>query len=63
VTTLQDGVLIGTAWVESVQSAIPQLEEHWASPDFFNAGETPTITFRSTDIRVADDGTAESTAS
>lgn len=57
--TLEDGVLVGTAWVESVQTAIPQLKAHLVSPDFFNAAETPTITFRSTDIRVADDGTAE----
>ena len=57
--TLEDGVLVGTAQVDSVRTAIPQLNEHLVSPDFFNAVETPTITFRSTDIRVAQDGTAE----
>lgn len=57
--TLVDGVLVGAAQVESVRTAIPQLNEHLVSPDFFNAAETPTITFRSTDIRVAGDGTAE----
>jgi polyisoprenoid-binding protein YceI len=57
--TLEDGVLVGTAWVESVKTAIPQLKEHLVSPDFFNAAETPTITFRSTDTQVADDGTVK----
>jgi polyisoprenoid-binding protein YceI len=52
-------VLVGTAQVESVNTAIPQLKQHLVSPDFFNASETPTITFRSTDIRVAHGGTAE----
>ena len=57
--TLEDGVLTGTAHVKSVATALPQLKEHLLSADFFNAAETPTITFRSTDIRIADDGTAE----
>lgn len=57
--TLEDGVLVGTAQVESVRTAIPQLNEHLVSPDFFNAAETPAITFRSTTIRVAGDSTAE----
>jgi polyisoprenoid-binding protein YceI len=57
--TLKDGVLIGTAQVASVKTANPQLKESLMSPDFFNVAETPAITFRSTDIRVADDGTAE----
>jgi len=56
---LEDGVLVGTAQVESIKTAIPQLKEHLVSPEFFNAAETPTITFRSTEIRVAEDGTAE----
>jgi polyisoprenoid-binding protein YceI len=56
---LEDGVLVGTAQVESVKTAIPQLKEHLVSPEFFNAAETPAITFRSTDIRIGDDGTAE----
>lgn len=56
---LEDGVLIGTAYVESVKTAIPDLKQHLLSPDFFNAAETPTITFRSSDIRLAGDGTVE----
>jgi polyisoprenoid-binding protein YceI len=57
--TLEDGVLVGTAQVESVKTAIPELKGHLLSPDFFNAAETPTIGFRSTDIRIADDGGVE----
>lgn len=56
---LQDGVLVGTAHVDSVKTAIPDLKAHLLSPEFFNAEETPTVEFRSTDIRVAEDGTAE----
>jgi polyisoprenoid-binding protein YceI len=51
---LEDGVLTGTAQVESVKTAIPDLKSHLLSPDFFNAEQTPTVTFRSTDIRIAD---------
>jgi polyisoprenoid-binding protein YceI len=56
---LEDGVLSGTAQVDSVKTVIPQLKEHLLSPDFFNATETPTITFRSTNMRLGDDGGAE----
>jgi polyisoprenoid-binding protein YceI len=56
---LQDGVLTGIAQVESLKTAIPDLKGHLLSPEFFNAAETPTIEFRSTDIRVAQDGSAE----
>jgi polyisoprenoid-binding protein YceI len=56
---LQDGVLTGIAQVDSIKTAIPDLKGHLVSPDFFNAAETPTIEFRSTDIRVAQDGSAE----
>ncbi len=56
---LEDGVLTGTAQVESVKTAIPDLKQHLLTPDFFNASETPTVEFRSTDIRIADDGDAE----
>jgi polyisoprenoid-binding protein YceI len=56
---LEDGVLTGTAQVDSVKTAIPDLKAHLLAPDFFNAEETPTITFRSTDIRPAADGTVE----
>lgn len=56
---LEDGVLVGTVQVESVKTAIPDLKGHLLSPEFFNASETPTIDFRSSDIRVADDGSVE----
>jgi polyisoprenoid-binding protein YceI len=56
---LEEGVLVGTAQVESVKTAIPDLHAHLLSPEFFNAAETPTIAFRSTEIRIADDGSAE----
>jgi polyisoprenoid-binding protein YceI len=53
---LEDGILVGTAQVESIKTPIPPLKDHLLSPEFFNAGETPTITFRSTDIRIAEGG-------
>ena len=57
--SLEDGVLEGTARVDSVKTAIPPLKEHLLSPEFFNASEAPTITFRSSDIRLGEDGNAE----
>ena len=57
--TLGDGVLTGIAQVESVKTAIPDLKQHLLSPDFFNASETPTVEFRSIDIRIAGDGDVE----
>ena len=56
---LEHGVLIGMAQVESIKTAIPDLRGHLLSPDFFNAAETPTVGFRSTDIRLGEDGSAE----
>jgi polyisoprenoid-binding protein YceI len=56
---LEDGVLAGIVQVESVKTAIPQLKEHLLAPDFFNAAESPTISFRSTDITLGGDGSAE----
>jgi polyisoprenoid-binding protein YceI len=56
---LEDGMLSGIAQVESVKTAIPDLKQHLLSPDFFNASETPTVEFRSTDIRIAGDGDVE----
>jgi polyisoprenoid-binding protein YceI len=56
---LTDGVLVGTAQVESIKTAIPDLKGHLVSADFFNASETPTVSFRSTEIRIAEDGSAE----
>lgn len=57
--TLEEGVLTGTAQVDSIRTAIPQLKEHLLAPEFFNAQETPTIAFRSTDMRLSGDGSAE----
>lgn len=56
---LQDGVLAGTAQVESIKTAIPDLKAHLLGPDFFNAAQTPTVEFRTTDIRIGEDGSAE----
>jgi polyisoprenoid-binding protein YceI len=55
---LEDGVLTGTVHVDSITTAIADLKGHLLSPDFFNATETPTIEFRSSDIRVAENGDA-----
>lgn len=57
--TLDDGVLTGVAQVESVKTALPQLKEHLLSSDFFNAAESPTISFRSTAIALGGGGSAE----
>lgn len=56
---LSDGVLVGTAQVDSVVTAIPDLKAHLLSPDFFDAEQTPTVTFQSRDIRPGDDGSVE----
>ena len=57
--TLEDGVLTGVAQVESVKTAVAQLKEHLLGPEFFNAAESPTIRFRSNEISVGADGSAE----
>lgn len=57
--SFEDGVLVGTAQVESINVPIADLKGHLLSPEFFNAAETPTVAFRSTDVAVADDGSAE----
>ena len=56
---LQDGVLTGTAQVDSIKTVIPQLKEQLLSSEFFNAQDAPTIEFRSTDMRLGEDGNAE----
>jgi len=56
---LADGVLTGTADVASIQVDEPSFKGHLLAEDFFNAEATPTITFRSTEIRPADDGSVE----
>jgi polyisoprenoid-binding protein YceI len=57
--TLADGVLTGVAQVASIETGIPDLTGHLLSPNFFDLERTPTIGFRSTGIRVAEDGRAE----
>jgi polyisoprenoid-binding protein YceI len=56
--SLADGILDGSAQVDSVKTAIPPLKDHLLSPEFFNAAEAPAITFRSSDIRLGEDGSA-----
>lgn len=36
--------------VESIQTGVPDLDEHLKSPDFFDAAKFPTITFKSSKI-------------
>jgi polyisoprenoid-binding protein YceI len=54
-----DGVLTGSADVSSIQIDEPNFKGHLLGEDFFNAEAAPTITFRSTDAKVAEDGSAE----
>jgi polyisoprenoid-binding protein YceI len=54
-----DGVLTGTAKVESIHIDQPDLKGHLLSEEFFDVARTPDVTFRSRAIRVAEDGTAE----
>ncbi len=59
-TSSDDGSLAlegGTA-VESISFPNAQLHGHLMSPDFFDAELHPRLNFRSTDIDLADDGTA-----
>lgn len=56
---LEDGVLTGTARVDSVKTAIPDLKGHLLSAEFFDAENTPTVEFRSKDIRIANDGSVD----
>ena len=56
---LADGVLTGSADVRSIVIDEPRFKDHLLTEDFFDVENTPTITFRSTDIRIAEDGTAE----
>jgi polyisoprenoid-binding protein YceI len=56
---LEDGVLGGTAHVESIRTASAQLKDHLLGPAFFNAAETPTIDFRSTAIGTGNYRTVE----
>jgi polyisoprenoid-binding protein YceI len=58
--TLVDGKLEGTAQVESISIVTPeQFRAHVMSADFFDVENYPTVTFTSTDVELADDGTAK----
>jgi polyisoprenoid-binding protein YceI len=53
---LSDGVLRGTAEVNSVQVKDPNLEAHLQNPDFFDAERFPQLSFEAGDIsRSGDD--------
>jgi polyisoprenoid-binding protein YceI len=56
---LADGVLTGSADVRSIVIDEPRFKDHLLSDDFFDVESTPTITFRSTDIRAGEDGSVE----
>jgi polyisoprenoid-binding protein YceI len=56
---LADGVLTGTARIESIQIDQPQFKAHVLSGDFFDAENHPEIIFRSTDLRANEDGSVE----
>jgi polyisoprenoid-binding protein YceI len=56
-----DGVLTGSADVTSIAVDEPNFKGHLLTDDFFNAEAAPSITFRSTDIKIGDDGKAEVT--
>jgi len=46
---------------ESVDTSNQKLDDHLRSPDFFNAKEFPTMTFKSTAVRPAGSGTFDVT--
>src|SRR5215211_5302589 len=56
---LADGVLTGTADASSILIDEPHFKGHLLSGEFFDVETTPTITFRSTDVRAAEDGSVE----
>jgi polyisoprenoid-binding protein YceI len=56
---LADGVLTGSADVRSIVIDEPRFKDHLLADDFFDVESTPTITFRSTDIRAGEDGSVE----
>jgi polyisoprenoid-binding protein YceI len=56
--SLENGVLTGSAQVESVRTAIPELKEHLLSSEFFDASEHSIISFRSTGMSLGEDGSA-----
>jgi polyisoprenoid-binding protein YceI len=56
---LADGVLTGSADVSSIAVDEPNFKGHLLTADFFDAENAPTITFKSNDVAIAEDGTAE----
>lgn len=56
---LRDGVLTGSADAGSIRIDEPHFKDHVVSAEFFDVETTPTITFRSREIRAAEDGSAE----
>jgi len=56
---LADGALTGSADASSVVIDEPNFKGHLLTADFFDVEVTPTITFRSTDIRPEEDGSVE----
>jgi len=61
VQVAEDGSLAieGEVKVDSVQVKEPRLDGHLKSPDFFDAERYPEITFKSTSVKAAADGTLE----
>jgi polyisoprenoid-binding protein YceI len=49
--------LEGAVEVESIKIDQEQLKGHLLSPEFFDAGRYPRLGFRSSEVRVAEDGT------
>jgi polyisoprenoid-binding protein YceI len=56
---LADGVLTGTAQAASINIDQPQFKQHLLGEEFFNVEATPTVTFRSTEIRPGDEDGVE----
>jgi polyisoprenoid-binding protein YceI len=57
---LVDGRLEGSAKVESISIRTPeQFRAHVLSPEFFDAGNHPTVEFTSNDVELGEDGIAK----